>query len=46
MYLEKAESLTVCCYGGFMRLPYEKHMKYTNLIVVKHNRPIDQQQHQ
>ena len=29
-----------------MRLPYEKHVKYINLIEVKHNSLIKQQQRQ
>ena len=38
------KGLIVCCLSGFMRLPYEKHMKYISLIEVKHNGLIKQQQ--
>ena len=42
--LRRLKSVTVCCVGGFMRLPYEKHVKYINVIEVKHNSLIKQQQ--
>ena len=32
--------------GTFMRLPYEKHVKYINLIEVKHNSLVKEQQRQ
>ena len=40
------QSLTARCKGKFMRLSYEKRLKYINLIEVKHNSLMKQQQRQ
>ena len=40
------QSLTARYKGKFMRLSYEKHLKHINLIEVKHNSLMKQQQRQ
>ena len=46
IYLEKTEKSYCMLLRWIMRLPYEKHVKYINVIEVKHDNLIKKQQHQ